>query len=52
MSEYAGQRLIGKRIERGLKRARRYARWKHNPNRKLTAAELARKYRREVLKKV
>ena len=40
-----------KRIERGLKRAARYAKWKHDPTRKPTAAELARRYRQEVVKK-
>lgn len=48
----AAKALIDKRIERGVKRADAQARRKRDPNRKPTAAELARRYRREVLKKL
>lgn len=52
MTEHASSKLLAKRIARALKRSERYAAWKHDPNRKPTAKELARRYRREVLKKV
>jgi len=48
----AAKALIDKRIERALKRARQRAARKADLNRKPTAAELARRYRREVLKKL
>lgn len=50
MSECAGQRLIGKRIERGVKRADARARRKHDPNRKRTPQELARSFQENILK--